>query len=181
MSETRPENEPASATLCKACGLCCTGHLFTWAWLKSDEIKSARHLGLTVLRPKVPKGPGFSLPCLHWQGQCTIYTHLNKPNVCDAFECKLLKEFKAGHTPLAEALTIVQKAKEMIQELDAMLPSRLGTSFRRRLFEYVMQLEENKLQTKVGSAFRLKAGILLILFERRFGVTDLFNKPNGSN
>src|SRR4030095_17126719 len=36
--------------LCRACGLCCTGHLFVWAKLRPAELDPAEALGLSVFR-----------------------------------------------------------------------------------------------------------------------------------
>ena len=170
--ETR---ESESATLCKACGLCCTGHLYAWAALEPKEIATTRALGLTVVQP-APKRQGFSLPCPRWDGQCTIYTHSDKPEVCDAFQCKLLKEVQAEQTPVAQALTVVDRAKEMIRELEALSPASSRKSFRVSLIEQVKQLERAAVPGEDGLAFRLKAGVLLIFVGREFGVEGLFNE-----
>lgn len=177
LPEHTETDEPEGSTLCKACGLCCTGHFFTQASLRPAEITTAQNLGLTVLQFNDPKEPGFSLPCPLWQDQCTIYAHPQKPHVCKAFQCKLLKEIQDGETALASALTVVRQAKEMIHELRALLPDRPGVSFRERLLEYVKELKQSATSTESGVAFRLKAGVLLIYFEQRFGVTGFFNKP----
>ena len=69
MDQTR---ERDSHTLCKSCGLCCTGHLFVWAKLRPAELDPAEALGLTVFRSD-PNQRGFSQPCPLWNGECTIY------------------------------------------------------------------------------------------------------------
>jgi len=39
-----------SQTLCKSCGLCCSGHLFAWVRLNANELDKSEALGLNVIR-----------------------------------------------------------------------------------------------------------------------------------
>jgi hypothetical protein len=162
--------------LCKTCGLCCTGHLFINAEFKPHEIETTQALGFNVLQSN-PEKPKFTLPCHLWKGQCTIYAHPNKPSICGDFRCKILKEVESEELPLNDALTVVQQAKGMILELETQLPAGQDRNFRRRLFEYIIRLERSSSHTNATDTFRLKAGVLLVMFAQRFGVTGLFNKP----
>jgi len=157
--------------LCKSCGLCCTGHLFIWTKLRSAELDSARELGLNVFGSD-PSQRGFSQPCPAWQGECTIYASPHYPHFCRTYKCKLLKEVLDENTQLSDALIVVQQAKEMIHEVEALLPGSPNINFRARL---VAQLEENE---NTDLEFRRKAHALLILYEKVFGVKDLVDKPN---
>jgi len=157
--------------LCKSCGLCCTGHLFIWTKLKSAELDSAQALGLNVFGSD-PSQRGFSQPCPAWQGECTIYASPHYPHFCRTYKCKLLKEVLDENTQLSDALIVVQQAKEMIHEVEALLPGSPNINFRARL---VAQLEENE---NTDLEFRRKAHALLILYEKVFGVKDLVDKPN---
>lgn len=161
-------NESQATTLCKSCGLCCTGHLFIWAKLRSAELNSAQALGLNVIRE--PPQRGFSQPCPLWHGQCTIYTSPHYPRFCHTYKCKLLKELLDEKFPLPESLTVIQQAMEMIQELEILLPASSTINFRERL---VAHMEHDNADSK----FRSKADALLIFFERYFGVKDFFDKP----
>ena len=162
--------------MCKACGLCCTGHLFVNAEFKPDEIETTQALGFNVLQSD-PEKPKFTLPCHLWKGQCTIYAHPQKPSICGDFKCKLLKEVEGEELSLDDALTVVQQARQMILELEMQLPAGQDRNFRRRLFEHVNKSERSSSRTNAIDKFRLKAGVLLVLFAQRFGVTGLFNKP----
>lgn len=71
-------------------------------------------------------------------------------------------------TSLPIALTIIEKAKESIQELESRLPASLNTNFRERL---VAHMEEN-----ADEDFRLKARALLVLYEKVFGVKDVMDE-----
>ena len=157
--------------LCKSCGLCCTGHLFIWTKLRSAELDSAQALGLNVFGSD-PSQRGFSQPCPAWQGECTIYASPHYPHFCRTYKCKLLKEVLDENTQLSDALMVVQQAKEMIHEVEALLPGSPNINFRARL---VAQLEENE---NTDLEFRRKAHALLILYEKVFGVKDLVDKPN---
>lgn len=168
-------NESPADILCKSCGLCCSGHLFIWAKLRPSELDRAESWGLKVFRDD-PTQRGFSLPCPLWDGQCTIHTSPHYPHVCREYKCKLLKEVIAETTPLPDALTAIEKAKEMIHELKVLLPASENPNFRERL---VAQLERRKEFDDEHQDLRLlKADELLALYEEVFGVTDLIDKPD---
>lgn len=166
MTVTDEINESLGTTLCKSCGLCCTGHLFIWSKLRSAELDSAQALGLRVIRE--PHQRGFSQPCPLWDGVCTIYTSPQYPRFCHTYKCKLLKELLEENIPLEESLAAVQQAMEMIQELETFLPASSTISFRERL---VICME----QGQANSDFQLKAKALLKFFNNHFGVHDFFD------
>jgi hypothetical protein len=159
--------EYPATTLCKSCGLCCTGHLFIWSKLRSAELNSAQALGLNVIRE--PNQRGFSQPCPLWDGVCTVYTSPQYPRFCHTYKCKLLKELLEENIPLPESLTVVRQAKDMIDELEVFLPASSKVGFRERL---VAQME----QGNADREFKLKANALLNFFEKHFGVSDFFDK-----
>jgi hypothetical protein len=159
--------------LCKSCGLCCTGHLFSWVRLNASELDPSRALGLNVIRSD-PRQRGFTQPCPLWQGDCTVYTSPHYPRGCRTYQCKLLKQMIDGNVPLPEALRVVQQAMEMIREVEALLPASPNASFRERLVE---QME----QGSADPALQLKANALLALFETQFGVNDFFDTAAESN
>jgi hypothetical protein len=160
------ESNPTDGNvLCKACGLCCTGHLFTWAKLRSSEMESAGALGLHVFGSD-PKSRGFSQPCPLWKGECTIYTSPQYPHFCGLYKCQLLKRVADETISLAEALDTVVQTKELIQEVELRLPVSSNKNFRERL---VTHLE----QGNPGVDFQQKAHALLIGFKKHFGVKDL--------
>jgi uncharacterized protein len=163
----------AANTLCKACGLCCTGHLFIWTKLRSAELDSIEALGLPVLR-SIPSQRGFNQPCPLWKGQCTIYHSPHYPRFCRAYKCKLLKKLLDGSTSLSPALSVVKEAKELIQEVEVLLPDSPNPNFRERLVE---QLDGTKAQNDRDLGFRQKAEALLVVYEQVFGVDDVIASP----
>ena len=162
--------EPHESTLCKSCGLCCTGHLFFWVRLNASELDHAEALGLNVVRTD-PRQRGFTQPCPVWDEVCTVYSSPHYPRGCRKYQCKLLKQMTAGAVGLPEALDVVQQALAMIREVEPFLSSSPQLSFRERL---VAQLEVGG----AGPDFQLKANTLLTYFDRHFGVNDFFDAPD---
>ncbi len=162
-------DETNATALCKSCGLCCNGHLFAWVKLRPAELDSAEALGLNVFRAD-PRQRGFNQPCPLWNGECTIYSSPQYPRACRSYNCKLLKEVIAEKESLPHALKVVEQAKEMIHEVETLLPPSLNSNFRERL---VAQLEEEHTDPK----FRGKADTLLNFYKEVFGVKDLVDTP----
>jgi uncharacterized protein len=163
--------------LCKACGLCCTGHLFNWTKLRSVELDSLESLGVRVLR-SVPSQRGFDQPCPLWQGQCTIYTSESYPHFCRTYKCSLLKKLLDETTTLHQALNLVEQTKALIQDVEVLLPDSPNLNFRERLTAHLESLEDHSGSDRMASMnFRDKAEALLALYENVFGVTDVLETP----
>ena len=170
MNGVQNTDESPGTILCKSCGLCCTGHLFIWTKLRSAELDSAESLGLRVFR-SVPRQRGFSQPCPLWQGQCTIYSSPHYPHFCRTYKCKLLKKVLDETTSLPDSLKAISEAKEMIQELEALLPASPQPNFRERLVEF---LEGHSTEADLQNLnLRRKAEALVEYYEQVFGVDDL--------
>ncbi len=174
MTDIKGTNGSPGNILCKSCGLCCTGHLFICTKLRSAELDSAEALGLRVFR-SVPRQRGFSQPCPLWQGQCTIYSSPHYPHFCRTYKCKLLKKVLDETTSLPEALIEIEQVKEMIHELEVLLPVSPRTNFRERLVETLEA--ESTAENEKDLNLRRKADALLSFYERVFGVNDLVEKP----
>jgi hypothetical protein len=170
MEET---NESPANRLCKSCGLCCSGHLFIWTKLRSVELDSIEGLGVEVIR-SVPSQRGFNQPCPLWEGQCTIYTSTSYPRFCQTYKCALLKRLLDETTSLPEALRLVEQAKEMIHEVEALLPDSDSPNFRERLVAHIEALDGLKRSGgQDQTEFRQKADTLLAVYEKVFGVDAL--------
>jgi hypothetical protein len=178
MTDIEETNDFQGNSLCKSCGLCCTGHLFIWTKLRSVELDSAEALGLHVFR-SIPSQRGFSQPCPLWQGQCTIYTSPDYPHFCRTYKCKLLKKVLDETTSLPDALPVIEQAKELIHELEGLLPDSASTNFRERLVTYLETLDQKPAWVDLDLKIRLKADALLAFYDRVFGVNDLVEKPYG--
>jgi uncharacterized protein len=175
MSDTTELNQSQATTLCKACGLCCTGHLFIWVKLRPRELDSAEALGMTVLRTD-PTQRGFNQPCPLWLGQCTIYDSPHYPRACLAYKCKLLKELFTESRSLPEALTVVEQAKRLFGEMEALLPKSSNVNFRERLVTQIEHPQESAWGANEYATFKQKAQALLLFYDRVFGVNNLLEK-----
>lgn len=153
--------------LCKACGLCCSGHLFAWVRLDANELDSVEKLGLTVIRND-PRQRGFLQPCAVWDGVCKVYDSPGYPKSCEKYKCKQFKELADERTSLPDAMMKVKQAHEMIRELESYLPASKTVSFRERL---LTKMED---RTPQNAEFREKAQTLISFFEDFFGVMDFF-------
>ncbi len=165
------ENSPANQ-LCKACGLCCTGHLFVWVKLRPSELDPAEAMGLHVYRDD-PTQRGFSLPCPLWQGACTIYTSRHYPKGCRAYTCDVYDELVRETLTLPEALAVIEQFKAMVRELEPHLPPS-NAGFRERLVAY---LEDETRPPDPDDVLQQKAHALIAFYATRFGVKDLLEKP----
>lgn len=171
MDDTR---ESQATELCRSCGLCCTGHLFLWVKLKPSELDPAEELGLHVCRSE-PSHRGFSQPCPLWKGDCTIYHSSHYPRACRAFKCKLLKELLNEIVSLPEAVRVVGEAKQMVREMEAILPAAETANFRERLVAQIEHPDETAWKNHSYTEFKAQAGALLAFFEQNFGVNDFFD------
>jgi hypothetical protein len=174
MTDTNEILSPAD-TLCVTCGLCCTGHLFLWAKLKSVEVQTVRGLGLNVLGVE-PENRGFGLPCPLWDGKCPIHTSPDYPHACRTYKCKLLKQVIDESTPLSDALDVIEQAKSMIAELKTLLPDSRSNNFRERLVAHLEHLDTLTTLRDADLDFQQKARDLLILYKKQLGVKDLFER-----
>ena len=128
-------------------------------------------LGVNVVRH--PTQRGFSLPCPLWQGICTIHSSPSYPRACNTYKCKLLKRLLDETTTLPEAQTVVRDAKDMIAEMESLLPDSSNGNFRERLVERIEYLEKSTLLGSEDLEFQQKAGVLLSFYKEQFGVKDL--------
>jgi len=174
MTEIEYSRASEATSLCKACGLCCTGHLFSWVRLKAIELTPLEKMGVQVIRDD-PRQRGFTQPCPMWNGQCTIYDSLHYPRGCDSYKCKLLRELLDESVALSKALTVVQQAKEMIKELESLLPASHSNSFRERVISQMEKLGESLKIGQLEAEFRKKTRELLTFYDSQFGVNDWFD------
>lgn len=154
-----------SQALCKACGLCCSGHLFSWVRLDANELDKVERLGLRVVRDD-PRQRGFLQPCPVWDGTCTVYESPDYPRSCQKYKCRQFKALVDEKASLSDAMEKVRQAHEMIRELENSLPSSQAVSFRERL---LTKMEE---RSEENREFYEKALRLVSYFEDFFGVMD---------
>lgn len=158
--------------LCQACGLCCSGHLFSWVRLNAAELDKVEKLGLNVIRDD-PRQRGFWQPCPVWNGVCTVYTSLDYPSSCRKYKCKVLKQLVNDDVSYPEALSIIQETLTLIREIEPLLPASSAISFRERLIAHKEELESKK--KDLDGEFMQKAAALLARYEDLFGVDDFID------
>lgn len=158
--------------LCKACGLCCSGHLFSWVRLNAPELEPVEKLGVPVIRND-PRQRGFTQPCPLWDGACTIYTSHAYPRSCAKYKCNVFRRLEDDDLSLPAAQTIIEETLVLIREIEALLPEPKTTSFRERLIAHKEELESKKME--LDGEFLQKTKILLSRYEDLFGVDDFID------
>lgn len=115
--------------LCLACGLCCRGVLHDHAELAPGETGAARRLGLAVI--SAASGPALALPCPRHdlEAGCTVYAE--RPSVCRAYRCRLLRRHLAGEVELDAALAVVARARRLNERLESWVGPGPGTLWQR--------------------------------------------------
>lgn len=158
--------------LCKACGLCCSGHLFSWVRLDALELDQVEKLGVRVIRDD-PRQRGFLQPCPLWDGVCTVYTSPEYPHSCQRYKCKVLRQLLDDDISLPEALSTIQDTLTLIHEIEPLLPESSAISFRERLIAHKEELEAE--EKELDSEFLRKTAELLTRYEDLFGVDDFID------
>ncbi len=172
MTEIEYSRGDEAETLCMTCGLCCTGHLFSWVQIKATERSRLQQQGLTIIQPGAERH-GFRQPCLLWDGECAIYRSKTYPSGCRSFNCKVLRELLDESISLSKASRVVKRTKEQISIVEKFLPATKSVSFRERLMERLARVNTSSNLSKVDAEFLSKANELLDDFEKQFGVNDL--------
>jgi hypothetical protein len=110
MDPSTPES-PLSL-LCRDCGLCCDGSLFTHVGLEPEEVDQLHALGI----PTQTRRSGTEvLPqrCSALKGRlCQIYAA--RPSSCAAYHCVLAASLLEGQVTLEKAQATVKKAQRLI-------------------------------------------------------------------
>lgn len=119
----------ASARLCQACGLCCSGALFAYV-----EVKVGDKEGLvgTPIRPyrTAQKKRVFDLPCPALEGtRCSIYAR--RPQTCRTYLCSLTRSVLNGALAYDDAAAQVAALKERGAWLAANIPPRIAARLER--------------------------------------------------
>ena len=158
--------------LCVACGFCCDHTLFEYAYLKPGEAKEEHfQKGKFVIE----ENDYFLLPCPYFKGCCSIYDQ-QKPLVCSAFKCKLLKNFANGDIEKSKALSIIEQAKqlrsEVIEQYQAIVPE-IQSSYR-DVLRFVNEEQTNN--SNDFSVLKAKANLLSILLIRYFKSKETFDE-----
>jgi uncharacterized protein len=102
------------SALCRSCGLCCDGTLFTFVRLDAAEARQARSNGLTIVH-RDDGSDALPQPCSALRGRdCSAYE--SRPGPCLRYECSLLDALRGGETSLEEAQVVVTEAHRLVAE-----------------------------------------------------------------
>lgn len=129
-----------ASRLCLACGMCCNGVLFHIVRLQpTDSIRDLDALGMQINRKK--HEPYFRQPCTFLSARtCTIYDA--RPTRCRLFECQQIKDLRAGEIDEAQALNMIEGAKRLVEEIEAMLAAMGDTAKHLPLLERCESVRE---------------------------------------
>jgi len=123
--------------ICTGCGMCCDGTLFRHTGLIPGERGN-----LPVLIEEVSFSENgreyFRQPCPYFAGNCTIYK-LNRPRTCSSYRCQLLKDVADGKVTAREASEVVERAKQVREEL---MDHFIGLTGNKRRITFRQVLEE---------------------------------------
>ena len=96
--------------LCRDCGICCDGVLFTYVELSEDEAGALAGKGLDIYRNEKDK-PVFNLRCNRFGEQgCTLYQ--DRPKTCQAYYCDLTRAVMNESISFEDARTQVMDLKQ---------------------------------------------------------------------
>ena len=153
--------EALSQELCRSCGLCCDGTLFSRAPVGADE----------RVHPTLAAGGSwterdgtrfFALACCAFSGTCTIYDQ-ERPRVCGRFKCALLRNCETGAVGWNDAAAIIATAKTRSAAVRRAMNSALGVgaapgSSRTSLSQLRKQLQTSRDAAESQIAFRARHG-----------------------
>lgn len=123
MTDIAPVDD--GSELCVACGICCDGILF--ASVTITDPSEAEHVRAHRIPVHVvDERHSFDQPCpALGDSGCSIYTE--RPLLCQAYRCLLLKQVDAGTLPLADALRTVEEARRREVDVRALLNHGVAT------------------------------------------------------
>ena len=105
----------SSSDLCRGCGLCCDGNLFSHVPLARAELPSARRQGLAVV--ELPEGAALRQCCPALQArECSVYA--TRPEACRRYHCRLFGALTRGAVSLEQALAVVARAHALLAQVE---------------------------------------------------------------
>lgn len=137
--------------LCRHCGLCCDGNLFSHVPLQHAEVAAARRNGLAVMS-LVGDSPALRQCCPALkERQCSVYAE--RPERCRRYGCRLFEALAKGALTLEAALAVVARAHALLADVERSLapdPDPLASVMDRARFSDWGGLEESSAQTRAA-------------------------------
>ncbi|WP_375766869.1 YkgJ family cysteine cluster protein [Archangium gephyra] len=104
--------ESPLSVLCRGCGLCCDGSLFSHVGLEPEELERLRALGIPIKQLRSGTQV-LAQRCAALEGRdCKIYK--DRPSSCAAYQCLLAESLVEQRVTLEEAQAVVRKAQRLI-------------------------------------------------------------------
>ena len=100
------------STLCRQCGLCCSGAFFTHVALSTAEAERLRGERVRVVSKRDGRKV-MALGCTALDGTtCGIYGQ--RPHGCREYVCEVGRSLERGALSLDEALAVVRRGRELV-------------------------------------------------------------------
>ena len=115
MMNVNKKAPPDEQEICRNCGFCCDGTIFSKASLQTGERGNLPEKIEENYLVKEGK-EYFRLPCQYFDKLCTIYDQ-KKPDFCSGYRCQLLIDYSKKVISKNDAMDIITKAMEMRNEL----------------------------------------------------------------
>lgn len=125
-----PDAVGAAQALCRSCGLCCDGTLFSSVSVRDlDVVSPLVAAGIKIVAQNAERN--FRLPCAAHDGQsCKVYA--DRPSICREFRCKLLVDLESRTVDWPRAVERIRQVfalKAAVTEaLQRIEPALVGTS-----------------------------------------------------
>lgn len=168
-----PADASGEQALCKACGLCCRGVWFSHVTVETEDVDRAREAGLDVEIGKDGTAH-FHQPCpLHTDGQCSAYDRW-RPQTCVTYRCALLDRVRDGEVSAATAMSHVQAARAIADQLGPEITTAKGGM---RGADFSLRLAPSAAATQKDNASgaailsplqKLDVASLLVYYDRHF-------------
>ncbi|HEX5746587.1 MAG TPA: YkgJ family cysteine cluster protein [Archangium sp.] len=105
--------------LCRRCGLCCDGNLFSHVPLQRAEADAARRNGLEVVA-LADGAPALRQGCTALKGrQCSVYAE--RPEGCRRYACRLFNAVAGGSVSFEQSLQVVEQAHALLAAVERSL------------------------------------------------------------
>ena len=145
--QDQPSIEESATILCRHCGLCCMGAVFSYVEVSSEEKKSLSNLGFSI-HEKPQNRHFFNLPCRQFHlGVCGIYPDI--PGKCSDYRCRLLKRLQKDKIELLDALAIADETIDLALNVSRLMNKSGSHNWKKinlkdRIYKAVRTKPENR-------------------------------------
>lgn len=177
---TRGETALAANRLCQACGMCCTGVLFSHITLDKEDRVRAKRAGIKMRKVSADKTVA-PLPCTQFKnGACSVYDL--RPKKCQSYYCGLQKKVMNGEVAAERAEEVIRTTKGEAEWLLAQGRKLTGVdALNLREFLYTLHKQAGKTLAEKGLSkgdreLILRAFEFAKMVDRYFKNTELLTR-----